>query len=132
MTTTLHVYDRGVIMRRAWAIARQRREEQARQAFDLDVRVIAGRIVHNKPLSAHIAAIPLDLGTTQKLAWAEVKGINCQNDANGSPHGGALIVRATVARTLAPLRRMRFARVLRLMSTVARWIGSRFILARAA
>ena len=112
-------------MRRSRQLAREAREGTARKAFDLDVRVVGARIIHNRPLSAHIAAIPLDLGAAQKRAWAEAKGV-----ALTDTHGGALVI-VRQGGALAPHRR-RFSRVWPLLVTAARWIGSRFIPARAA
>ncbi|MCW2276344.1 hypothetical protein GJ654_18635 [Rhodoblastus acidophilus] len=122
---TIHVYDRRKIMQRAHQIARQTREQTARKAFDLDVRIVGAMIIHNKPLSAHIAATPVDFAAAMRTAWAEAKG------ANVLPRSQAL----TIARPtpLAPFnRRMRFARVFRLLSSAARWVGARFIPSRAA
>jgi hypothetical protein len=127
MATTIHIYDRGAIMRRSWQLAREAREEAARKAFDLDVRIVGARIIHNRPLAAFIAAIPIDLGAAQKLAWAEAKGVFSHN---GNNLGGAL----TVVRhhgALAPLRR-RLSRVWPLLIAAARWLNSRFIPSRAA
>jgi len=124
----IHVYDRRKIMARAWTLARKAREEQARKAFDLDVRIVGTRIIHNRPLSAHIAAIKLDLGAAQKLAWAEAKGVSAQ--VASKPNGGLVASRHRGA--LAPLRRIRFARIFRMMATAAHWIGRRFIPSRAA
>ena len=125
MAATLHVYDRGVIMRRAWTIARQRRDEAAREAFDLNVRIVGSRIIHLRPLAAFIAETPLDLGTAQKAAWAEAKRANDQN----SKTGALIIVRQGGA--LAPLRR-RFSRALPLLIAASRWLRQRVATARAA
>ncbi|MBB4201144.1 hypothetical protein CCR94_10605 [Rhodoblastus sphagnicola] len=112
-------------MSRAWELAREAREETARKAFDLDVRVVGARIIHNRPLTAFIAEIPLDLSAAQKRAWAEAKGIA----KIYTPATALVIVRHGGA--LAPLRR-RFSRVWPLLITAARWINSRFIPSRAA
>jgi hypothetical protein len=127
---TIHVYDRRRIMSRAWTLAREARLDAAQKAFDASMTVVAGRITHEKPLSAFIAAIPLNLSAAQKRAWAEAKGVVSANETH-SPRSTALVI-LRQAGALAPLRRMRFARVFRLMSTVAHWIGSKFIPSRAA
>jgi len=116
-------------MARAWEIARQRREEVARRAYDGDVKIIGGRIIHNRPLSAFIAETPIDLGAAMRQAWQEARN---PESLSSSPTGRALVVMRPTAGALAPLRRMRMARVFRLLSGVARWIGERFIPARAA
>ena len=120
----LHVYDRRKIMARAWELAREVREDAARKAYDLDVRIVGAKIIHGRPLSAHIATIPLDLGAAMKQAWAEARKIN------NAPHGVALVV-VRHGGALAPLRR-RLSRVWPLLIAAARWINSRFIPSRAA
>ncbi|RAI19448.1 hypothetical protein CH337_11840 [Rhodoblastus acidophilus] len=110
-------------MRRAWAIARKRREEIARRTYDLDVRIIGSRVIHNRPLSAFIAETPLDLGAAQKIAWAEAR------KADDASHGGALVIFRP--RALAPVRR-RLGRVWPLLIAAARWINRRFIPSHAA
>jgi uncharacterized membrane protein len=59
-----------------------------------------------------------------KAAWAETKR------GAGAPTNGALVLMRPTG-SLAPLRR-RLGRVWPLLASVARWIGSRFIPARAA
>jgi hypothetical protein len=122
---TIHVYNRRDIMRRAHEIARETRLAAARETFDLDVRVVGARIIHNRPLSAHIAATPANFSAAMKQAWAEAKHAPPQASR-------ALSIVTARPGALAPLRRLRIARVFRLMSTVAHWIGSRFIPSRAA
>lgn len=119
MTKTIHVYDRGKIMRRAHQIAREARKAKAQAAYDLDVRVIGSRIIHNKTLAAHIAATPVDFSTAMKDAWREARGEQL------APRSTALVVMG--ARAVAHPRRMRFARVFRLLSGVARFLGAHWI-----
>jgi hypothetical protein len=121
---TIHVFNRRAIMRRAWELARQAREEKARRAFDLGARVVGARIIYARTYAECLASTPLDLGAAQRAAWAEARKVN------NAPHGGALVV-VRQGGELAPLRRFR-GRVLPLLLTVARWIGGRFIRARAA
>lgn len=56
--TTIHVYNRSAVMRRAWKIAREEREKRARMAFDLDVRIVGSRIIHTKAYEAFLAETP--------------------------------------------------------------------------
>jgi hypothetical protein len=42
----IHVFNKSQIMARAWVIARQRRADVARRAYDASMGVVAGRIVY--------------------------------------------------------------------------------------
>jgi len=121
-----HRFDRVAIMRRAHQIARETREADARQAYDLDARLIGARRVNTRPFQTYLAATPIDFSAALKSAWAEAKRANDQRS-----RANALVVMRP-AGALAPLRRLRFARVVRLMSTVARFLNRHFIPSRHA
>jgi hypothetical protein len=126
---TIHVYDRGVIMRRAWAIARQRRDELARRAYDANVRVVGSRIIRAKPFEAFLVETPLDLGAAQKAAWAEARRVDSPHNAENASVA-LMIVRQGA---LAPLRRrLRGIRVWSLLVAGARALNRHFIPSRAA
>jgi hypothetical protein len=114
MTNTIHVYDRGKIMRRAWEIARQKREEIARTAYDSDVRIVGSRIIHGKTLKAHLAGTPIDLAGAMKIAWAEAKHVH------DAPSRNALIV--VRGDNMAPLARMH-RELWPMLLTAARAVG---------
>ncbi|PPQ34757.1 hypothetical protein SAMN06265338_14013 [Rhodoblastus acidophilus] len=121
-----HRFDRAAIMRRAHQIARETRETAARQAYDLDARLIGARRVNTRPFQAYLAATPIDFGAALKTAWADAKRV-----AGQQSRANALVVMRP-AGALAPLRRLRFARVVRLMSSVARFLNRHFIPSRHA
>ena len=125
MAATIHQISRAAVMRRAWALARQRREETARRTFDLGARIVGARVIHTRTYPEVLAATPLDLGAAQKVAWAEARAGFC-HCGNNPPHSGALVI-SRHGGALAPMRRLRFSRVVRLLASPVRWIDSRFI-----
>jgi hypothetical protein len=122
---TVTVYNRAAIMRRAWQIARERREDIARRAYDAEVRIISSRIIHAKPFSTFLAETPLDLAGAMRTAWAEAK----QGAAAPSANAVAIVREGA----LAPMRRrLRAGRVWRALTMFARFVGENFIRSRAA
>lgn len=124
MAATIHQVSRAAIMRRAWQLARQRREESARQVFDLGARIVGARVIHARSFDECLAATKLDLGAAQKLAWREAKGVLSLEQTFGQR--GALVHWRRNSSSVAPLRR-RLGRVLPLLARFARWIDVRFI-----
>lgn len=125
----IHAYSRSAIMRRAHEIARQRRADAARRAHDATMTVVAGRIVYAKSYAEIIAAMPIDMSTALKQAWAEVKQGAQHSTASMPPRNRALVLHRPGR--LAPLRR-RLPRLWSALARVGRWLNSRFIPARAA
>jgi len=123
--TTLHVYNRRQIMRRAHQIARETREAKARKDWEDSFEVICGRPVHTKSMKACLVDTPLDISSAMKEAWAEAK--------RGEPARGAvdrsraLVVLRPAGALAARRRGFRLARVLPLLARVARFIGARYI-----
>ena len=120
---TIHVHSRSAIMRRAWEIARCRREEIAREAREASARVVGVRIVYAKSLEAFISETPLDLGAAQRQAWAETRRPDV------APSRELDITRRS---ELAPLRRLRSFRVWRFIAAAAGFFDRKFISSRAA
>jgi len=122
--TTVNVYNRGLIMRRAWEIARARREEIARDAHaKCGVSVIGGRVIFARTFEAVLAETPIDLAAAMKAAWAEAKRGEA---APAAASRNALVVMRRGE--LAPMRRrFRFSRVLPLLARIGRFISSRYI-----
>jgi hypothetical protein len=133
MTTILHIYDRGAITSRAWAIASLRREKTAQREHEASAEIVAGRRVHLRRLEQCRAAIPLDRAGALRQAWAEARQGSEAATPRKQPEPlkkAPIVVSRPGA--LAPLRRLRMGPAVRLLAVALRWIGSRYIPQRAA
>jgi hypothetical protein len=131
--TTIHIYNRGEIMRDAWRKARQQREEVARRAHATGARIVGSRIIYARPFEDVLAETPLDLASAMKEAWADAKRDRASYDL--TERSGQLIIAAAAWRSgaLAPMRRrLRSIRVLPLLLRLARFASQNFIRSRAA
>ncbi|MBB4199089.1 hypothetical protein CCR94_16455 [Rhodoblastus sphagnicola] len=120
---TIHVYNKGDIMRRAHKIARDAREAKARAAWEDSRSVVCGRYKYTMTLKACLAATPVDFSAAMKQAWAEAKGV----ESLRVDRSRALVV-VRNSFDLAPMRRrFRISRVLPLLARIARFVSSRYI-----
>jgi len=120
---TIHVYNRGDIMRRAHQIARETREETARRAYAADATVVCGRPSHSRAFKTFLAETPTDFSAAMKAAWAEAKRANDQ-----PAHSGALAVVNPARGPLALAgERLRSVDLAALFMTAARFLDRHLI-----